>query len=57
MQIPANRLQRDYPITNIMLYRELVRGATQREAGYNLLIPNTAPQIAKSLKQRVGMRR
>jgi hypothetical protein len=41
----------------VVIQRELVRRATQREAGYNLLAQKTGPQFAKSAEQRVGMRR
>ena len=58
MQIPADRLQRDLPDCRCnVIQKELVRRATQREAGYNLLVPKTAPQFTKSAEQRVGVRR
>ena len=44
MQIPADRLQRDLPDCRCnVIQKELVGRATQREAGYNLLVPKTDP--------------
>jgi hypothetical protein len=53
MQILADRLQRDLPDCGCnVIQKELLRRATQREAGYNLLVPKTVPQFAESAEQR-----
>src|SRR5436190_23879748 len=57
MQIPADRLQRDLPECRCNVILKELRRATQREAGYDLPVPNTAPQFAKDAEQRVRMRR
>ncbi len=48
MQIPADRLQRDLPDCRCnVIQKELVRRATQREAGYNLLVAKNCSAIRK----------